>query len=84
MSYQWTAGEEVTAEKLNKTVGGFNNANITYNSDDQPITITDPVTGVVYTLTYDSEGRLATASDGTNTYTITYNGDDSITSIIKT
>jgi len=84
MSYQWTAGEEVTAEKLNKTVGGFNNADITYNNDDQPTTITDPVTGVVYTLTYDSEGRLFTASDGTNTYTITYNGDDSITSIVKT
>ncbi len=84
MSHQWTAGEEVTAEKLNKTIGGFNNANITYNDDDQPETITDPVTSVVYTLTYDSDGRLATVDDGTDTYTITYNGDDAITSIVKT
>ena len=84
MSYQWTAGEEVTAAKLNKMIGGFNNANITYNGDDQPLTITDPATGVVYTLAYDSDGRLATVNDGTNTYTITYNGDDAITSIVKT
>lgn len=84
MSYQWTAGEEVTAAKLNKTVGGFNNANITYNGDEQVTSVTDPATGVVYTLTYDSDGRVATVSDGSNTYTITYNGDDAITNIVKT
>lgn len=84
MSYQWTAGEEVTATKLNKTVGGFNNANITYNIDDQVSTITDPVTGVVFTLTYDADGRVATVNDGTNTYTLTYNSDDKITNIVKT
>lgn len=84
MSYQWTAGEEVTAAKLNKTIGGFNNVNITYNGDDQPVTLTDPVTGVVYTLTYDSDGRVVTVNDGANTYILTYNGDDQITNIVKT
>ncbi len=84
MAYQWTVGEEVTAAKLNKMVGGFNNANIVYDGNDRPTTITDPVSGVVYTFTYDEDDRAVTVNDGTNTYTMTYDGDDQITSIVKT
>jgi YD repeat-containing protein len=84
MSYHWVPGEEVTADKLNKTSGGLDSATIAYDAEDRVSVVTDNLTGIVYTLTYDSEGRVSVITDGSYTYTITYNSDDNIISVVKT
>jgi YD repeat-containing protein len=83
MAYQWTPGEEVTADKLNQ-MGEAENLTVTYNENGTVATIVDDDTATTYTFAYDTEGRISTITDGTNTWTYTYDGLDRITNVTKT
>ena len=82
MKLKYDVGEQVLASKLNM-LAGTNNAVLAYNSDGTVNTITDSATAVVITFTYVS-GRISSYSDGTNTFTLTYDTTDTITNLVIT
>lgn len=64
--------------------GAYNNANLTYDSAGRLYTVADLDTGLTYTLSYNLEDNISSVTDGTNTWTITYDGSGNITNITKT
>ncbi len=86
------AGGVITsiALKRQETVGGDfasskvldGNVTITYNADGTIATAVDVDQSVTYTFSY-SSGRISSYTDGTSTWTPTYNSEGNITSIAK-
>lgn len=64
--------------------GGFNNFTVAYNSDGTVDTITNDDSEIVYTFVYNVYGNVDTIEDGTNTWTMTYDAYQNITSCVKT
>ena len=62
--------------------GGTDNWTVVYNNDGSIDTLTDDDTAVTLTLTW-SGGRLASYTDGTSTWTLSYT-NNRLTSIVKT
>jgi len=64
---------------------GLDNGTITYNDDGSVATVVDSNTSVTYTFAYDAAtGYLTSVTDGTSTWTFTYNGAGQITAVAKT
>ena len=74
--------EDILSPKLNQLFG-LNTTSILYNADGTVHTVTDSVTGVVYTFSYNTDGSLNTVTDGDNTWTMGYTGEN-LTSVTKT
>jgi len=62
---------------------GLNSQTITFNTDGTINTITDTITGVVYTFAYNANKSINTITDGDNTWTFGYT-NGTITSITRT
>ena len=84
MSYHWTPGEEVTADKLNRSNSSLDNATITYDSNGNIASVLDIDSSITYNFTYDAEYKLLQITDGVFTWTITYGNDGNPTAITRT
>ena len=84
MAHKWIPGEEVTAAKLNQTGEGLDIGTMTYDVQGRLSSFIDSDSGFTYTLTYDTDDKLLTIANGTNTWTMTYNSDGNITAVTKT
>jgi len=82
----WVGGtppNRIMADKLNQCFG-LNSMTLAYNADGTIHTITDSVTGTVYTLSYNADETINTISDTDNTWTLSYNTDGTISGVTKT
>ena len=82
----WIGGDKLLAAevmRLAKEVG--DNLTFTYDSAGQVATIVDNDTtpATTYTFTW-SNGLVTSITDGTNTWTITYNTSNQVTAVSKT
>lgn len=82
----WSPGNTLNATDLNKNFSeaSFDKATFTYDSAGRVATATDTNLSVVYTFTYNSDDLPETISDGTTTWTLTYNTSGQLTAITRT
>ena len=85
---KWLAGDQVFADLLNDNFGLIfsDDVDITYDNRNRIATIinNDLVTPETYTLSYDSQSRIISVTDGVNTWTATYDLRGRVTNIIRT
>jgi len=83
---QWLGGDKLLAAEVKRIAkASGDNVDITYNSDGTIATVVDNDTSpaTTYTLTW-SNGLLVSITDGTNTWTFTYNVEGKISNITRT
>ena len=76
-------GDKLLKDKFHQVLG-LNPITITYNTDGTVNTVTDGETGVVYTLSYDSQQKVSSIADADNTWTLSYDTQDRVENISVT
>ncbi|MHB8577107.1 MAG: DUF6531 domain-containing protein, partial [Dehalococcoidia bacterium] len=66
-----TYGYDAAGNRTSVTDAKNQTTSYTFDNDNRPLTVTDPLSTVLYTFTYDAAGRRATKTDGKN-QTTTY------------
>jgi YD repeat-containing protein len=65
-------------------IAGLNNASgFIYNTKGLLTSVTDDDFAITYTISYDTRDRVTSVSNGTNTWTMTYNALSELISIVK-
>ena len=72
-----------TGEVKGEVEDTMKNYTITYNTDRSVATVVNNTTTRTDTFTYAND-RVASWSDGTNTWTLTYNASEEVTNIVRT
>ena len=84
MATFWVIGQQILAVDINRMFGD-KNWTVTYNAGGFVTQAIDTFTSTTYDFTYDTnKGTLTSYTDGTHTWTFTYDSNNQVTAIVVT